>query len=402
MATPVDNFNGGCSLLFAYSIKLKPILKHIMEMKKIILLLIATLPITAIAQKKYTIRGQVADSGNSGMAYLRYMSNSRPLTDSAEIVDGKFMFSAPLNSITIANLSISHADGKNDIKSVYLEPAIINVVSATPFIQDATINGSPVNDDAALLNKVMVPVEAQFDALNKEWALKIEKERADTALFNRFNERSNIITKEYNAAHKRFAFDHPNSYIGLTAYAKSRAIDLKDPILTEKDFNRFSAEVRASDIGKAISSMIEGAKGNQGGTLAMNFTQKDVNDKPVKLSDFRGKFVLLDFWASWCKPCRAESPTLVKAYHDYKDKNFTILSVSLEKPGDRASWLKAINQDGMVWNNVSDLNYWQNDAAVKYGITSIPANFLIDPSGKIVARNLRGKDLENKLAELIK
>ena len=372
-------------------------------MKHLLIAAICLLPLAGIAQGNYIIHGQVADTSNHGKAYLRYMSNSRPTTDSAVIVKGKFTLSAPLMSITTANLSITHTNGNPDVKSVYIEPCIINLISTTPFINDARITGSPVNDDSDILTEQTKPLEEKAAQLNKEWMSKTAEERADTTLFNTFNARSNALQLEFNALRKKFAMEHPNSYIGLVAYAISRAIDLKKNLAaTERDFNKFSPEVRASDIGKTIAGMIEGARGTKGGLLAMDFTQNDVNGKPVKLSDFRGKYVLLDFWASWCKPCREENPVLRKAYADYKTKGFTILSVSLEKPGDRESWLTAIKADAMVWTNVSDLNFWQNDAAVKYGITSIPANFLIDPTGKMVAKNLRGDQLQKKLAEIIK
>lgn len=120
----------------------------------------------------------------------------------------------------------------------------------------------------------------------------------------------------------------------------------------------------------------------------------------MKISDFKGKYLLVDFWASWCGPCRAENPNVVKAYNQYKDKNFTILGVSLDK--DKASWTKAIQQDHLGWNHMSDLKYWSSAAVDAYQLTGIPFNVLIDPNGKVIAQNLRGDDLEKKLSEVLK
>lgn len=133
----------------------------------------------------------------------------------------------------------------------------------------------------------------------------------------------------------------------------------------------------------------------------MDFSQNDVNNRPVKLSDFRGKYVLLDFWASWCGPCRQENPNVVKAYKTYKDKNFTVLGVSLDQPGKKQDWLQAIEKDGLTWTQLSDLQGWKNAASTLYGVRGIPANFLIDPQGKIVGKDLRGAALEKKLGELL-
>jgi thiol-disulfide isomerase/thioredoxin len=135
------------------------------------------------------------------------------------------------------------------------------------------------------------------------------------------------------------------------------------------------------------------------GKLAQDFTQNDVNGKPISLSDFRGKVVLIDFWASWCGPCRKENPNVVKLYNKYKDAGFTVLSVSLDK--DKALWLAAIDKDGLVWpNHVSDLKYWQNEAAKQYQVSSIPFTVLVDKEGKIINTNLRGEVLEQTLQSI--
>lgn len=136
------------------------------------------------------------------------------------------------------------------------------------------------------------------------------------------------------------------------------------------------------------------------GQLAPNFSQKDPNGKDISLSSFRGKYVLVDFWASWCGPCRRENPYVVKAYERFKDKNFTILGVSLDNSKD--AWLKAIKADKLTWTHVSDLKGWKNEVAVLYSVRSIPTNYLLDPDGRIIAKNLRGSDLEKVLAEHLK
>jgi peroxiredoxin len=136
------------------------------------------------------------------------------------------------------------------------------------------------------------------------------------------------------------------------------------------------------------------------GTVLPEFTQNDVNGKPIKLSSLRGKYVLVDFWASWCGPCRAENPNVVKTYNAFKNKNFTVLGVSLDQ--DKPRWLEAIKKDGLAWAHVSDLKYWNNEVAVQFGIQSIPASFLIDPNGVIIGRDLRGDDLVKALKAVIK
>ena len=152
--------------------------------------------------------------------------------------------------------------------------------------------------------------------------------------------------------------------------------------------------------GKLGQEKLNQLRGSSIGYPATNFSQTDPNGKLISLSDFKGKYVLVDFWASWCGPCRGENPNVVKAYNKYKDKGFTVFGVSFDQ--NKEKWLQAVTADNLTWTHVSDLKGWGNEAGKIFGISSIPQNLLLDKEGKIVAKNLRGADLEAKLEELIK
>jgi peroxiredoxin len=217
---------------------------------------------------------------------------------------------------------------------------------------------------------------------------------------NHINDELKKLQIEQSAAIKIFILSNPNSYLSLLALY-SVGGPTPDPAELDSLFNGLSPELKNTEAAHVFVNSLNELKHTAVGVTAPDFTQNDENGQPVTLSSFRGKYVLLDFWASWCGPCREENPNVVKAYDRFKNKNFTILSVSLDKADGKNSWLAAIKNDGLTWTQVSDLKFWSNGAALLYYVTSIPSNFLIDPNGKIIARDLRGQDLENKLEEVL-
>lgn len=362
-----------------------------------------------MAQEAFTIKGKVGSLNAPAKAYLTYSVGKTKVSDSVTVTKGTFEFKGNIESPTMASIRVKHdaspvnPDPKKrvplDVVQLYLEKATINV-TAKDSVKNAKITGSKINDDNARYKALFAKMNADVETLMKEYNGYSNEQRKDTTFMKPFMTRYNAANKERTPMNKKFVEENRNSYIGLVTYRSIMGYDI-DPAVVEPEYHKFSATLRATQVGKDIQTAIDGAKKTQIGAMFTDFTQYNPEGKAVNLSSLKGKYVLVDFWASWCGPCREENPHVLAAYNKYKNRNFEILGVSLDEPNKKAEWLKAVKDDGLTWPQVSDLKEGGNTAAKLYGVQAIPFNFIMDPNGKIVAKNLRGDKLEEKLEELL-
>lgn len=339
---------------------------------------------TLKAQMAYSVVGKLPVGYPAVRAVIGYPDAGKYLSDTVDIKDGRFAFKGKAGRPELAEIDLiiseaahgnrnnqqaSEEGGSNNknIALFYLED-IINVEFDTNGI--ATVTGGG-NEQSIF--------QEYFNSLQEN------KNSSDRGM-DFFQEKISEFIKKY-----------PDSYVSVDLMELFAAS--MQPSIFEPMYNSLSERMKNVDKVKKWKTDLDQTKQFESGKMtAMDFTMNDKDGKAVSLSSYKGSYVLLDFWASWCVPCRAENPNVLAAYEKFKGKNFRILAVSLDDK--KSAWLKAIQEDKLPWTQLSDLKGAENKAGKLYGVTSIPQNFLINPEGKIIGRNLRGKALEEKLSKI--
>ncbi|KRT17823.1 hypothetical protein ASU31_00560 [Pedobacter ginsenosidimutans] len=333
-----------------------------------------------------TLRGELSEMGDSGLIIQYYQGNQNK-TDNIKISGGRFIWESPVIQSQKTTLIFPG-------RAIYLfvDPGVMTLRGSRNDLDNVIITGSKTNDEAIAYAQKIAPFETEQRLLFAENA-KSGNEQATTA-----EERLAEIYRRKMTSAMTYISENPNSTFSLSLVSEYSRLSGYEQVL--EMYNLLGKELRTGPEGLRIADRLSLLKRSAIGVKMKDFVIKDNKDNKVSLTDFNGKYVLIDFWASWCAPCRKQIPNLIDTFEKYKDKNFTILSISLDDRKDR--WLAAIAAFNMPWKQVSDLKGWESELAVFYGIKGIPFTLLIDPQGIIQARDLSGKALDHKLSGLLK
>jgi peroxiredoxin len=364
-------------------------------MRKLLATMALALTIFACHSTKdeFSIKGTIAGV-ETGKVYLQKLVDGRPQSiDTSDVVDGKFAFKGKMQLPDIRILRLNEQDY---FAQVFLDNSDVKIVASKDSLRATKITGSKTQD-------IFKEYLTELDRMNKD-VEKLQKQYQDAMSKGNMDEAKKAEI-DYTATMdnmkvftKNFVKQHNNSVVSAYLTLVQLAPQLEGAEL-DSITAKFPAEISQSEYVIKLKEITEGMKKTAIGAVAPDFTMNDPAGNPISLSSLRGKVVLIDFWASWCGPCRKENPNVVALYQKYHGKGFEILGVSLDK--SKEEWVKAIQNDQLSWLHVSDLQFWQNTAARLYSVNAIPQSYLIDKSGKIIAKGLNSEQLGTKLNEVL-
>ncbi|MEL4308355.1 TlpA disulfide reductase family protein [Joostella sp. CR20] len=368
-------------------------------MKKIgsiLLLLVALVACNKTEKDTYNVTVSVDGVEDGQHVYLQKpVDGQRPeIIDTLEVMQGKFEFSGKAESPQLHYLLF---EGVRGVLPIILEEGNINVTAYKDSLNFSKIAGSPSNDDFTAFIQGSKNIRDKMSEIQKKG---MEAQQAnDTVTMNTLRETFVEVQDEARNYENEFVANHKDSYISLLVIQQMLRAKTKTSEEIGELFNGLTEDVKNTDLGNTIATELKKLNKFSIGAAAPDFSGPTPEGETVSLKESLGKVTILDFWAAWCKPCRAENPNLVKLYADYHEKGLNVVGVSLDRKAE--DWKKAIEEDNLPWTHISNLKFWQDPIAQEYNIRAIPATFILDENGNIIAKDLRGQALKDKIASIL-
>ena len=371
-------------------------------MKKIVFIITSALLFVAcnnLKDNEFLISGTANGVENGKKVFIEVQTETGSLAkDTAVVTDGKFELKGITDGIDIGFVRIENEEINLPI---ILEEGNININIVKDSLHKSTLGGTPNNDKFQKFNTESRAISEKVAKFEKDNGPEMQKAQMsnDTVTINKLLKEYKKFQNEMNDYSKKFIKENPDAYLSVLLLENFLMRQYLTPEEIKSYFEGLDKDVKETKSGKKIKTALDSMSAIVIGKPAPNFSAPSPEGKTISLKESLGKVTIIDFWASWCGPCRAENPNVVALYNEFHPQGLNIIGVSLDK--DAAKWKDAIAKDGLIWSHVSNLKFWEDPIAKQYNVQSIPATFILDEKGNIVAKDLRGEELRAKVAALL-